>query len=880
MADENTIYLNIQQQVAKNKLWIETLAAGIRITGTGDTLPVSGSDGDAFLLHTDSGYKLDVWFDGSWIDLGQFPAKGPQGVAGPQGDPAVINYIECHAEAVDYGSQPSVSATVDEDTISFSFELPMGPQGPRGPQGLTGLTGPQGETGPQGPQGEPGNRIKLYQNDAVTDPSDLPTASSAGAGVGYLVGDSIDGFDLYVTANSPLEWVDCGPFIPNTVIVDSDFSSSSNNAIKNSTVTHAFGFSTASDVDFDDPTATLSSSDAVADIIALGLPFTCNGDNYRLAGYSVSGYPKSYLYIGYASSTVKVLSIIRTLPTIWYFTMHTMDYALVNGHYETLHCGTASIAFVADQLSPYSDDSGNDQDAPFMFQATGTDNNEEPDAIAASYFQLKEKRGNTVVRNQLNNNDGTTLNYQGVTYTNNADGTWTLSGTALADSDHLLGDINVVNGHKYLIFASRAKANVGIKLVNSSNVAYVTVADGGLCAIGEAASTDEVYLRIYVKNGSATGYTLSVSVIDLTQWFGSTSAIPAYLLAHPEAWLNYYQGSLAYNAGTLTNANSRYLKTFGRNQWDEETKAGYYNVSTGAYVSNASYLCSVNKTKCVPNSKLYVKLPTATNTSNTTILFYDVSGGYIGYHAVYGATASTYIVDVPSNAVSFHLYLTDLYGTTYKNDITISIYYSGESGYDQYYPYEELADVDTGSETLRSAGSIADSKAPDGTITRRVGTLNLSDKTWTASGTFPGFYYTDISDGKQNGQVLAQNYSGDDIFSAESNNPMRLFIKASSPTGTLYYELATPTTEAGTPFVESVPTDDFGTMSWEGTSGVPQGNLSFYPSDYKAFIDSLYNYADGAPSNIPALPASSADGTYVRKAIKSGSTITYTWVKE
>ena len=64
----------------------------------------------------------------------------------------------------------------------------------------------------------------------------------------------------------------------------------------------------------------------------------------------------------------------------------------------------------------------------------------------------------------------------------------------------------------------------------------------------------------------------------------------------------------------------------------------------------------------------------------------------------------------------------------------------------------------------------------------------------------------------------------------------------------LFYELAEPTTEQGTPYSENLIIDDFGSMDFD--SDVPQGALIFYPVDYKAFVDTLYKYSDGAPSNI------------------------------
>ena len=48
----------------------------------------------------------------------------------------------------------------------------------------------------------------------------------------------------------------------------------------------------------------------------------------------------------------------------------------------------------------------------------------------------------------------------------------------------------------------------------------------------------------------------------------------------------------------------------------------------------------------------------------------------------------------------------------------------------------------------------------------------------------------------------------------------------------------------------------------------------------------LYNAVEGDASKVATkddlheLPSDAADGTYIRKAVKSGDTITYTWVLE
>ena len=256
--------------------------------------------------------------------------------------------------------------------------------------------------------------------------------------------------------------------------------------------------------------------------------------------------------------------------------------------------------------------------------------------------------------------------------------------------------------------------------------------------------------------------------------------------------------------------------------------------------------------------------------------------------------------------------------TTYAHNTTISLYYPGESGYDQYYPYSVLAEVDTGSEVLRSAGAVADEKTPDGTITRRVGVVDLGTLAWNYGGVdFPNLFYANLTVKSNKNSLVnvscakystpSRNATGaGDATAIMSDKEVSGFYNSGSPNSWvyikdsaysdaaafktamsgiyLYYELATPTTEQGTAFAENIPCDDFGSLMWTQTKGIPQGNEIFYPVDYKASIDTLYNRVEGDMSKIvtedeyPEAPSS--DGTYVLKATVSGGTKTYAWVAE
>ncbi len=561
--------------------------------------------------------------------------------------------------------------------------------------------------------------------------------------------------------------------------------------------------------------------------------------------------------------------------------------ANVDGNYPTMTVGAA------DNLTPYDEDSGVNQEQPFLLQGTGCGNGEQQVDTGALGL-LKEKQGNTVVVNQLLDYAAGSYSDSGIDIVTDTNGVYTITGTATADFYTRFASVSVHLGHKSLIwYDTVTPANNSIRIGDFNN--GYSVLPNKIAVIYEPVVNTS--FGISIKDGTTVNLKIKPRYIDLTQWFGSNDNIPAHLLAHPEDFFRYYQGSLAYNTGELVNANGRYLKTIGRNQWDEEWEQGAFDIIAGANMSGSG-IRSKNLIKVIPGA-IYNGYVNHSG-SNIWAMFYDKDMNIIT-PAEGTVSGNVLRIDqntsakIPSNAVWCKFYVTD-YGTTYNHDITISIYYDGESGYDQYYPYEELANIDTGTEVLRGAGSVKDTKAPDGTITHNVGSVDLSTLSWTQYATnkyvavAPNNVKLPQSDAhKINGVsskyeivIAGANFDNYDFVLAV-NSIGEIYCKdtSGSPTGTLYYELATPTTEQGTTFSENIVIDDFGSMDFSGTSGVPQGASIFYAVDYKAFVDSLYNTLDGDATDIvkeSGLDSKLATLGYVKLTSVSGYDATKTQV--
>ena len=251
--DEKYRYLNLQEQVGKNKHDIEELRtvkfnlerAGVRVVGEEasasdlpDPVTYTGQLGDAYLIGTEAPYDMYIYTQPSvgetnfkWFNIGAFPAQGPQGEEGPEGPQGP----QGDASNWRFGTvNPSILDTDREHdgylntTTGMVFEFsgtnwipigsimgPRGNQGPIGPEGPTGRTGAQGNQGPQGPAG-----VTIEIIGVVDTIGSLPDPSTVSRNAGYIL-ESGDDKNLYIIVedeNQDLTWYDAGAFagVPGT----------------------------------------------------------------------------------------------------------------------------------------------------------------------------------------------------------------------------------------------------------------------------------------------------------------------------------------------------------------------------------------------------------------------------------------------------------------------------------------------------------------------------------------------------------------------------------------------------------------------------------------------------------------------------------------
>lgn len=160
---------------------------------------------------------------------------------------------------------------------------------------------------------------------------------------------------------------------------------------------------------------------------------------------------------------------------------------------------------------------------------------------------VKSIGGKTIVWNQLNLNDKNSITRDGISFTNNKDGSWTITGTCSTSNG---GSANVliykfadkfVSGHKYLVKADKYfDENYGFAL------------NGATFPLKKAAIIDYAFNPvIFVKDKvTVDNVTMRMNIFDITQMFGAGNepSTPEEFEAMFPA--DYYP----YNAGELMSA--------------------------------------------------------------------------------------------------------------------------------------------------------------------------------------------------------------------------------------------------------------------------------------------------------------------------------------
>ena len=563
-----------------------------------------------------------------------------------------------------------------------------------------------------------------------------------------------------------------------------------------------------------------------------GAHFVQVGNNVFVFG-DRSGIYNHYYALGTNGTEVEQAELLlNTSLGNWQITV--FDIAKQGGTYPEL---------IAGQAAQISSTLPNTHKEEFLFQTSAGSSD-----IGSGVAEIQSLNGFSYVKNQAIDPRQTTITESGITWTLDGRGNITVVGTltdrtTIGISNRLY---SFVAGHKYYV-QSVPKINL-----HASDWSINPGENGTTITTATTSGTTGIVADIMVSHiGETFNLMFIPMIVDLTLMFGAGN--------EPTTVDEYYarvgQDYIPYNTGEIVDSTLTSYTTVGYNQWDEESESGYFNLTTGEPVSNTSVTRTKNFIKVFPNTQYeYYK---QSNKVNHTILTYDINFNYIG-NTQYGSADHTFTT--PANCA----YIKFAWVNSNTNDICIFIYWDGSRvGYEQYdkhtYPLPGIV--------LRSAGDVYDELKPDGTLTRRVGTVDLGTLDWNienncfvSAGISSNIAYQ--TDNLTCSKYEKQNHTYRDnlldkhimctiqryqIAVKDSDYTDAASFKTAMSGVYLNYELATATeTASGATYQANTIIDDFGTQEFN----MPGSMTVKYPVNLQGFLESLYSLTGGDPSKI------------------------------
>ena len=551
--------------------------------------------------------------------------------------------------------------------------------------------------------------------------------------------------------------------------------------------------------------------------------------------------------------------------------------------------------------------------------------------------------GGTIAWNQLQAIDAPysgTETINGVTFTRNGDGTFTVSGTATAIASKSVNRFTFLAKHVYIVKGCPSGGGDGTyKFFSTADV------NGRVVKYN---ADDTQYIRIGIgADFTANNLIFKPQIFDLTHMFGNVIADYIYGLETATAGAGaayfhklfpkpYYE----YNAGELLSVSGLQSHDMvGFNAWDEEWEVGRYDTTTGNPTTSTTQIRCKNFIPVLPNTNYYVK---GTSKTGVWIQFYDADKNVLDkavtdnrYMNASGKSLQykDRVMSLNSDCHYIRFYLEGTYGTTYTNDICINLSWDGERD-GEYEPYEKHSYALDDSLTLRGIPKLdasnnlyydGDTYESDGTVTRKYGIVDLGTLTWSYKSA--GFFSAYIRDFKAPSAdraliyAITNKYLVATVYDFQASPTDKTFtlgrtgfysecvlIRDSSYTDAaafktamsgimLVYELATPTTESATPYTNPQNCENGGTEEYVTDSIVPVGHVTQYQPNLRAKLEMAPNSPDGdgdyivrqtngtneyvelvIPKEVPDAPT--VDGTYIFKVTVSNGTPTYSWVSE
>lgn len=350
----------------------------------------------------------------------------------------------------------------------------------------------------------------------------------------------------------------------------------------------------------------------------------------------------------------------------------------------------------------------------------------------ASFALVETMKGVSRVENQLVDKTAlSTATINGITFTNNGDGSWTISGTATAETYVILVSSSRISAnHKYLF-----------GIIGSTNVylwQYGYDANKTNSYSIQNNNSDNPF-GFLISNGTvfSTPETVTPFITDLTTYFNGNIPSNADTVAHIAQYYPELLEPRSYNAGEIKNSTYTKVKSVGVNIWDEHWKMGH--LVAGQEVSDSTYrLISSDFSECMGGVTYYFNCGV---NSGCTFYVFDKDKNYLGYDLDSSNHSS---FTTRANARYFKIQLYSEYASSasavYGNNIQFCLNSLPDAVKTTYHPYmtDQLA---IPSVTLKGAGSVHEVyDLETGEVTHPIGEIDLGLQNWVYSTTSNNVY--------------------------------------------------------------------------------------------------------------------------------------------
>lgn len=453
-----------------------------------------------------------------------------------------------------------------------------------------------------------------------------------------------------------------------------------------------------------------------------------------------------------------------------------------------------------------------------------------------------------VENNHLNKSFSPSTTINNVTFTNNGDGSWTVSTNGTASGTAYVQCCNDIPalGHKWLISGCPSGGNglSGFTLWDASNSAY----DNGSGVVFSPTNAINVYIRVASGTSIPTPIVYWPVLTDLNIYFGTSDlSFLGSTDAQKTATIqtNYPHLLTPSDYGTrIVDAGYTGVRAYSINIWDEESESGKYNSSTGAKQDSAGQIRSKNFIPVEPSTQYYFGNAGA-STIIHNVYFFGANKNFLSADGWYSNSAFT----TPSGCYYITFDMNSAYGTTYNNDIQICLNTATDKAI--YHPH--ILDTLSLTFTGKSAGSVYDSCELNVEVegvakkrtTQRIGeqdlsqiafTYNSSFASWRSNSAFslakPPASNDDVANIMLAGFVAIKgnDVASTAVMSIAMNIGGNIWINNGSsttpPSGTMRYELATESVTLSDPLIDNtLLTEAGGRMATVQTGTVVDGSF-------------------------------------------------------